>query len=302
MVPASGDGTAVGKLIFILLLSCILGYLIVQDKAGDNLRGEQLTLEEYTAGFEAHKARLSKPPGSMLFEIGLLASFAVVLFASYELVGHLIGRLLVRAGLMDDTDDQEEPEDIPGRTDLSVSIGRAGVASLGLAPVLAAITLWPAIWIWSWQAIKADMKQTEWGLVFLAAILVGLVVHELLHGLGFVRFGGGRWKDLKFGVKLRYLAAYATIDSPLTASAYRRTTALPGVVLGIIPLLAGIALGNGWLLLYGYFNVLFAAGDLTILWMVRNVDGSAKVIDHTHRAGCWVLNDEVKEDVANTPH
>lgn len=302
MASLSRDSVSTGKVILVLLLACFAAYMMHQQKAEDHLRGEQLTLEEYTEGFEAHKAKLSKPPTPLLPGILIMASLLGLTFAIYEALGRLIGLLLQRAGITSDSDEPDAlPEDIPGRTDMSVPMGRVGVVSLVMAPVLAALTLIPSIWIWGRLEFKNDLKQTEWGWVLLVALLAGIVLHELLHGVGYVWFGRGRWKDLKFGFKLKHLAAYASTSSPLTASAYRGAVVLPGLVVGVLPLLAAIALGSGWLLLFGYLLTVGAAGDLTILWKIRNVDGSAKVIDHTHRAGCWVLNDEAEEDATNTP-
>ncbi|MDP6778547.1 MAG: DUF3267 domain-containing protein [Candidatus Latescibacteria bacterium] len=292
MTSLSRSSIQTGKVIFVLLLGCFLGYMMHLDKAEDQLRGEQLTLEEYVADFEAHKARLSDPPISLVPGMLIMTSLLVIAIAVYESMGRLIGLLLQKTGLVSDSDESdEEVASIPGRTDMSVSTGRAGLLMLALIPIVGALAFAPSFWIWGRQRLRADLMTTEGILVFLFAFLVGVVLHELLHGAGFIWFGKGRWKDLKFGIKLRYMAAYATTSSPLTASAYRGAVALPGLVLGVLPLLAGMALGNGWVIMYGYTMTVCSGGDLAILWAIRKVDGSATVIDHTHRAGCWVLDD-----------
>jgi hypothetical protein len=77
----------------------------------------------------------------------------------------------------------------------------------------------------------------------------------------------------------------------MTARAYRVGGALPGVVTGLLPVLAGLALGQPVLLLVGAFFLMAAVGDLLILWAIRRVPAAAQVLDHPTLPGCLVLRD-----------
>jgi hypothetical protein len=74
----------------------------------------------------------------------------------------------------------------------------------------------------------------------------------------------------------------------MAAGAYRFGAAVPGVVLGVLPALAGLATGGGALFLFGLLFTLAAGGDALILWLLRDVPAARLVSDHPTRAGCLV--------------
>jgi ABC-type tungstate transport system substrate-binding protein len=77
---------------------------------------------------------------------------------------------------------------------------------------------------------------------------------------------------------------------PVTIGNYRWGTALPGIILGIIPFALALILQNGWLLGFGLLFTLAAGGDFLILWLLRNVESEALVQDHPELIGCRVIN------------
>jgi hypothetical protein len=107
--------------------------------------------------------------------------------------------------------------------------------------------------------------------------------------MGYVGFAHLSWKTVRLGFNFRSLAAYVHSDSPVGISAYRRLVALPGIILGVIPIFIGIACEVGLITLYGFFMLIAASGDLAILWKIRRVSPDSLVIDHPYRAGCWVF-------------
>jgi hypothetical protein len=78
---------------------------------------------------------------------------------------------------------------------------------------------------------------------------------------------------------------------PLPASRYRVAVALPGLLLGLIPTVAGIALQSEELTLYGAIMLVGAVGDMLILWLLRSVRGDTLVLDHPTRAGFQIVLD-----------
>ena len=76
---------------------------------------------------------------------------------------------------------------------------------------------------------------------------------------------------------------------PLSLRAYRVAVLLPAVLLGLLPGILGIALGELWITLYGELMTLAATADLVILLAVRHLPPQARVLDHADRAGCWIL-------------
>lgn len=168
----------------------------------------------------------------------------------------------------------------------TMSPSRANViAFMFLLPVLL-VTVLPHGLIWG-QLQLADGASP---LLILGVLVASIVVHELLHGVGYAA-GEATWRDVEFGVKWKALTPYAHCKTTLRASSYRFAVALPALVLGTVPATAGLATGSGWLTVYAAFMLFTAGGDFAVLWAIRHVPGPAWVQDHPHDIGALVLND-----------
>jgi hypothetical protein len=64
-------------------------------------------------------------------------------------------------------------------------------------------------------------------LILFPSLFVGIIAHELLHGLGYVIFGRLPWSAVRVGVKLKSMAAYAYTDSHVTAASYKGLAPYP---------------------------------------------------------------------------
>lgn len=179
--------------------------------------------------------------------------------------------------------------------DESFSLGRATAISVGITPVISIVVLGLYSLIWGVDSLLAATSHFRHLQILLPIIFISIVVHEGLHWMGYVGFAHLPWKTVRFGFNLRSLAAYAHSDSPVGISAYRSLVALPGVILGVIPVFVGIAWEIGVITLYGWLMLIGASGDITILWKVRRVPRGSLVMDHPCRAGCWVLGERNDE-------
>ena len=177
-------------------------------------------------------------------------------------------------------------------TDRSMSLARATVLSTVFIPFAAAIVFGLYIWIWGGQSLLHPMYRSHRMVLLLIALIVSIPVHESLHAAGYVWFGRVPWKSVRFGLNIRVMAAFIHCPAPIPASAYRKLTALPGIVLGIIPSIAGIAFGDGIATMYGFLMLIGAGGDFLILRTLRRVPPDARVLDHPTRAGCRVLSEK----------
>lgn len=123
-----------------------------------------------------------------------------------------------------------------------------------------------------------------------AAVIIALVpVHEVLHGLGFRIFGRLPWSLIRLGIAWRVLTPYATIHSPIPARSYAMASALPGAVLGLLPLAAGMVAGQAQLAVIGLACLLGATGDAAVLWKLRSIEAGALVLDHADKVGFTVV-------------
>ena len=181
--------------------------------------------------------------------------------------------------------------EVPGRTDLSISMEKANLYSLVFALPLAALLV--ALYVLRWEvggAISGFNSLFGAFLTFLIVFFAGIVLHELIHGLTWMLFGRKPLRAIRFGFQLKTLTPYAHCTEPMGVNAYRIGTVMPGILLGLFPTLLGIMNGNGWLLAFGALFTMAAGGDFLILWLLKDVDRRKLVEDHPTRAGCYILD------------
>src|SRR5690606_25530349 len=127
----------------------------------------------------------------------------------------------------------------------------------------------------------------------------GVLAHEALHALAWRLAGRVPAETVRLGFQWKTLTPYAHCAVPMAAGPYRIGAAVPGVVLGVLPALLGLATGSGALFLFGLLFTLAAGGDALILWLLRDVPADRLVADHPERAGCYVY-DEADEETEST--
>ena len=102
---------------------------------------------------------------------------------------------------------------------------------------------------------------TNYG-ALLITILAGATAHELLHAAGFAWGSERGWRSVRFGFSLKDMAPYTHCSDALSFPSFMIATLLPGIVLGIVPMILGVILGNGWLFAFSCFFTAGAGGDL----------------------------------------
>lgn len=124
-------------------------------------------------------------------------------------------------------------------------------------------------------------------LIFFGSFAVGIVLHEGLHGIGWGLLGGLGMDKIRYGIKKATPYAHATV--PMSARSYRIGTMLPGLVLGLLPVILGPILAQPLLTSFGALMLAAASGDLLILWLLRDLPPTVPVEDHPDAAGARVL-------------
>jgi hypothetical protein len=168
-----------------------------------------------------------------------------------------------------------------------VSVPLSTIAAKALIPsvVLTVVPLIPHALIWGFQA---GSNARDYLLGFAAFVLL-IVAHEAVHALGWILFAGVAPKDIRFGIAWKTLSPYAHSTVAMPASGYRVGVILPLIVTGILPVDIGTSKNWGWLTVAGAILVSGAVGDLFVLWVIKNIPASARVIDHPENAGCYVV-------------
>jgi len=100
-------------------------------------------------------------------------------------------------------------------------------------------------------------------------------------------------KYLKIGIQIKSLSPYAHCKKPLSATAYRISAFLPGLLLGIFPGIISLISGNSYIFILAMIFTVAAGGDFLLIWMLRKIPAGCKVQDHPEKAGCIILESEL---------
>ena len=171
------------------------------------------------------------------------------------------------------------------RRDLSISMARANilVMFISLPVVILQFVLFLLL-----HGIKS--LNLTWNPVFLfVAILLGVVIHELIHGVSWMIFGGKPFSAIQFGFQWKTFTPYAHLKEPVEVNAYRLGAFLPGFILGILIYILSLVVGDGNLFWFSLVHTSAAGGDWLILWLIRHVQAGMQVQDHPTNAGCYVI-------------
>lgn len=130
--------------------------------------------------------------------------------------------------------------------------------------------------------------------VWVGALVLGIMIHELIHGMAWALAARRSLSIIRFGISWKAMAPHAQCTVPLPASAYRLGAAAPGVLLGVVPSLVGAVTGRGAVAVFGWLMILGAGGDLVVLWLIRSLRGDVPLRDHPTRAGCMAVADHAR--------
>jgi hypothetical protein len=183
-----------------------------------------------------------------------------------------------------------------GRTDHSIPMLKAQTASLPFGMFAVAELLVFAA-VWGFEPVKAASDiLLPW--YFVPLFAVGIILHELIHGVSWMLAAQLPFSNMKFGFQRTTLTPYAHCTVPIKKTAYIIGTLMPAIVLGVIPFMIAVVSGNGWMLIFGILFTFAAAGDFLIVWLIRSVGWKALVEDHPENAGCYVYDDgtELQQD------
>ncbi|MAT99050.1 MAG: hypothetical protein CL608_18040 [Anaerolineaceae bacterium] len=194
--------------------------------------------------------------------------------------------------------DEAQETAVPSKADAAVPIEYEATVPMLQANLMAFVMLPLAFLLFwlpyrlAWQAwpFAAFIDTSFAGVLTLVLVLaLSLIGHELLHAVGFWLIGGAPLNRIKFGFSWQGFAPYAHCREPLQTTAYRISVVLPGLFLGVIPGLLAVALRQPLLLMWATLMLLAAGGDAAVLWAVRKVPSTVRVLDHPKKVGCQVL-------------
>lgn len=176
-------------------------------------------------------------------------------------------------------------------------------ALLFIVPILLVFGL-PYVLIWhekfSLDNLAAFMDAwSEWlllsPLLIFPAMAVGVVLHELIHGLTWAVFCKNGYRSIRYGIMWKFLTPYCHCKEPLALRHYLLGAVMPAILLGFIPSAYGVISGSFLWLLYGLTFSIAAGGDFIMIWMLRKESPESMVQDHQDRIGCIVYESQEEE-------
>ena len=171
------------------------------------------------------------------------------------------------------------------KRDLSIPMDRANLVVAFIS--IPVIVLQFVVFIWLHGVEGLDLT---WNILLLiTAVILGVVIHEFIHGISWVIFGRKPFSTVKFGFQWKTFTPYAHLTEPVEVNAYRLGAFLPGFLLGILTFILSLMLGSGDLFWFSLIHTSAAGGDWLILWLIRHVKAGRLVEDHPTHAGCYVL-------------
>ena len=133
-----------------------------------------------------------------------------------------------------------------------------------------------------------------WGnfVSILLVMTIGIIVHELIHGITWAMYAKNGFKSIKFGVLWKVLTPYCHCSEPLKVKHYITGGIMPAIILGFLPFVYSLFTGNALWLFFGIFFTMSAVGDFLIVNLVRKEDMNSLVLDHPSEVGCYVFRKE----------
>lgn len=128
------------------------------------------------------------------------------------------------------------------------------------------------------QGIDSSWKISLLFLFLTVIVIVGIILHELIHGL-FWLMGSSikNFSNIKFGILKQSFTPYCHIKVPLERNAYVIGAIAPSLILGLAPLILGLCIGDILVYFFGYLFLLSSIGDFMIISLVmKNVNKKEK--------------------------
>ncbi len=182
---------------------------------------------------------------------------------------------------------------------LTIDIVKANIFAILLAIPVALIYGIPYALLWH-NKIDAASQSSEnifHGinmLIITGIMFLGIVVHELIHGVTWAIYAKRGFRSIRFGIMLKMLTPYCHCKEPLRVKHYIIGGIMPAIILGLLPAIYGIATGDHGIVMFGGFFTIAAGGDFMIIYLLRKEKMETMVQDHPSEAGCYVYRKTVE--------
>lgn len=138
------------------------------------------------------------------------------------------------------------------------------------------------------RAVQMDISGIRFPILFLIIIIIVTVIHELLHGIGWVIMSKKGWDIIKFNINA--MMPSCTCKVVLEKKQYLIGTLTPFIVLGISSIIFLIVYPSTISLLTMFVVFVGTGGDLAIALNIIKEKNGTLISDHPTKAGYIAYN------------
>lgn len=143
---------------------------------------------------------------------------------------------------------------------------------------------------------KIVYGQTNFSFLLMLVIAVlYIILHEAFHLIGFIIFGGAKFKDLYYGINLQLGVAYATTRKLLTNRAMKQALLLPFWTTGVFPTVLGFYIESFAFVFTGALLSAGAVGDFAMYKELRKFPNDVLVKDDPQLPKLYIFEDGLYE-------
>ncbi|MBU8883688.1 DUF3267 domain-containing protein [Kaistella sp. DKR-2] len=172
-----------------------------------------------------------------------------------------------------------------------IDLVKANIVALKYLGFFALIFAVPFFLLWQTGSSKSIFQTDNVFIKLLAPVvgmILGIVVHEFIHGIFFAKYASKGFRSIKFGILWKTLTPYCHCKEPLKIRHYIIALLAPFIFLGIIPAVISLFTGSLMLLIFGIIFSGAAAGDLMIYHLIKKENPEDYVQDHPSEAGYYI--------------
>ncbi|MDG5799043.1 DUF3267 domain-containing protein [Marinilabiliaceae bacterium ANBcel2] len=123
----------------------------------------------------------------------------------------------------------------------------------------------------------------------LLIMLLGILVHELIHAFIFGLFAKGGFKNISFGIDTKTYSPYCHCKGEITVAAYRAGAIAPLFIMGAFPFIFSFFNGSlGWFY-FGLLYLLAAGGDVISVYLTKGLNMRDIIKDHDAKLGYYII-------------
>lgn len=135
----------------------------------------------------------------------------------------------------------------------------------------------------SWK----NLVTQNFALLLLFALL-GILIHELTHGIIWAIYCKKRFRAISFGIDWKDFSPYCHCNEPLRLWQFYLGCAMPGIVTGVIPAIISLIIGEPLLAILSVFFIMAATADWITCFKLHQFPLKSWVKDSKDNLGCEI--------------